>query len=312
MKRWGVGLLACWLLAAVPAARADDADYTRTEDVIYGRKFGMALTMDVLAPKKNANGAGVIMVVSGGYFSAKEAINPLVALDLLRRGYTVFAVLHGSQPKFTVPEIIADVNRAVRFIRYHAKDYQIDPDRLGIAGASAGGHLSLMIGTAGGKGDPKARDPVDRVSSRVQAVACFFPLTDFLNWGEKGKEMLGPKPHAKPYRPAFDHHELDKEMNLFVPVTDEKKLRDIARETSPITHVTADSAPTLIIHGDKDAIVPLQQSEVMVARLKEAGVPAELVVKKGAGHGWLTLPTDDVPKLGEWFDKYLKKPAAPK
>jgi acetyl esterase/lipase len=311
MKRWMVGLLAGWLLAAGTAARADDAEYTRTEDVIYGRKFGMALTMDVLAPKKNANGAGVIMVVSGGYFSAKEAINPLLALDLLRRGYTVFGVLHGSQPKFTVPEIIADVNRAVRFIRHHAKDYQIDPDRLGIAGASAGGHLSLMIGTAGGKGDPKAKDPVDRASSRVQAVACFFPPTDFLNWGEKGKEMLGPKPHAYPYRPAFDHHELDKEMNLSVPITDEKKLRDIARETSPITHVTADSAPTLIIHGDKDAIVPLQQSEVMVAKLKEAGVPAELVVKKGAGHGWLTLP-GDLPTLGEWFDKYLKKAAAPK
>jgi acetyl esterase/lipase len=313
MKRWVVGLLAGWLLlAGTTAWAADEAEYTRTEDVIYGRKFGMALTMDVLAPKKNANGAGVIMVISGGYFSAKEAINPLLALDLLRRGYTVFAVLHGSQPKFTVPEIITDVNRAVRFVRYHARDYQIDPDRLGIAGASAGGHLSLMIGTAGSKGDPKAADPVERVSSRVQAVACFFPPTDFLNWGEKGKEMLGPKAHRKPFRPAFDHHELDKETNVSVPVTDEKKLRAIARETSPITHVTAESAPTLIIHGDKDDLVPLQQGESMVAKLKEAGVPAELVVKKGVGHGWLTLLVDDVPKLGEWFDKYLKKPAAPK
>ena len=82
------------------------------------------------------------------------------------------------------------MNRAVRFIRYHAKDYTIDPDRIGITGGSAGGHLSLMQGTAGDAGDPKAKDPVDRTSSRVQAVACFFPPTDFLNWGEKGKEML--------------------------------------------------------------------------------------------------------------------------
>jgi acetyl esterase/lipase len=311
MTRWMMVLLAGWLLLGA-VARAEDQAYTRTEDVIYGRKFGMALTLDVFTPKKNANGLGVIMIVSGGYFSAKDKVSPLLCADLLKRGYTVVAVLHGSQPKFTVPEIIGDINRAVRFVRYHAKDYQIDPERLGIGGASAGGHLSLMLGTAGTKGDPKAADPVERVSSRVQAVACFFPPTDFLNWGEKGKEMLGPRPHGKPFRPAFDHHELDTEMNLFVPITDEKKLREIARETSPINHVTADSAPTLIIHGDKDPLVPLQQSESMVAKLKEAGVTAELVIKKGAGHGWLTLPIEDLPRLGEWFDKHLKPTVGPK
>ena len=95
------------------------------------------------------------------------------------------------QPHFTIPDAIADINRAVRFIRYHAKDYKIDPNRIGITGGSAGGHLSLMQGTAGDLGNPKATDAVETMSSRVQAVACFFPPTDFLNYGEPGKDAIG-------------------------------------------------------------------------------------------------------------------------
>ena len=108
--------------------------FDRKVDVVYGRKFGTALTMDVFTPKANANGAAVVWVVSGGWFSAHEAINPGFIAELLNRGYTVFAVVHGSQPRFTIPEIVKDMNRAVRFIRYHAKDYHIDPDRIGITG----------------------------------------------------------------------------------------------------------------------------------------------------------------------------------
>ena len=107
------------------------------------------------------------------------AINPGSIDELLKRGYTVFAVVHGSQPRFTIPEIVKDMNRAVRFIRFHAKDYHIDPDRIGITGGSAGGHLSLMQGTAGDTGDKNAKDPVDQTSSRVQAVGCFFPAHGF-------------------------------------------------------------------------------------------------------------------------------------
>ena len=181
--------LAC--AALVPSLRAaDDPAFTRKEDVIYGRKFGTALTMDVFTPARNANGAAVIFVVSGGWFSAHENVNTGLAAGFAKRGYTVFEVVHGSQPRFTIQDAVADLNLAVRFIRYHAKDYGIDPDRIGITGGSAGGHLSLMQGTAGDAGDPKAKDPVDRVSSRVQAVACFFPPTDFLNWGEPGKDIL--------------------------------------------------------------------------------------------------------------------------
>jgi acetyl esterase/lipase len=291
-------------LADRPAA-ADDPSFDRKEDVIYGRKDGMALTMDVFTPRKDAKGIGVILVVSGGFRSAHEAIQPAFVRPLTDRGYTVFAVVHGSQPRFTVPEIVEDMNRAVRFIRHHAKDHGIDPARLGVCGASAGGHLSLMLGTAGAPGNPDAKDPVDRESSRVQAVACFFPPTDLLNYGKPGHRLIHAIDHGRPYRPAYDYRELDKQTNLWVPIADPVKLERIAREISPVYHVTPDDPPTFIIHGDKDQLVPLQQSELIVEKFKSAGVEAQLTVKKGAGHGWLTIG-QDANLLVDWFDRHLK------
>jgi dipeptidyl aminopeptidase/acylaminoacyl peptidase len=300
-------LLGC--LAVVLAAGAvrgqDITDFVRTRDVIYGRKAGLALTMDVIAPRVKANGLGVIFVVSGGWRSHPGAIRPEMYAPFYQRGYTVFAVVHGTQPKFTVPEIIEDIHRAVRFVRYHAKDYRIDADHLGITGGSAGGHLSLMIGTAGTAGDAKAKDPVERVSSRVQAVACFFPPTDFLNWGKEGA-VLDYKHIDRRFKAAIDFQVLEAEERIFQRVTDEKKIHDLLRAISPIYHASREDAPTLIIHGDKDKLVPLQQSECMVAKLKETGVPAKLIVKKDNGHGWITI-LKDTETLADWFDRYLKK-----
>jgi acetyl esterase/lipase len=299
---------ASWLILLPSMGLAADPSFDRKEDVIYGRKFGTALTMDIFTPKQQAKGIGVIVVISGGFFSSHEAILPALIQPLTSRGYTAFAVVHGSQPRYTIPEIIEDMNRAVRFIRFHAADHGIDPDRIGAAGASAGGHLALMLGTAGGPGDPQAKDPVDRVSSRVQAVACFFPPTDFLNYGKPGNEKIHPMDHDARFRAAFDYRELDKQTMLWVPITDPKRLHEIARDISPISHVSKDDPPTLIIHGDKDPLVPLQQSERIVDELKKAGVKTKLIVKKGAAHGWLGLDKD-LLQLADWFDEHLKKAA---
>jgi acetyl esterase/lipase len=161
--------------------------YDRKEDVIYGRKDGMALTLDVISPKEKKNGVGVVLMMSGGWFSAHEMIAPQTIDgfmgELLQRGYTIFPVVHGSQPRYTIPDAVSDVNRAVRFIKFHAKEYGIDPNRIGVYGGSAGGHLSLMMGAAPLPEDAKSADPVNRVSSKVAAVAAFFPPTDFLNYG---------------------------------------------------------------------------------------------------------------------------------
>src|SRR4029077_8359061 len=99
-----------------------------------------------------------------------------------------------------------------------------------------------------------------------------------------------------PFRAPFDFHEWDKTTSTFVRITDEKRILEIARAISPLYHVTADTPPTLIIHGDADTLVPIQQSRMMIAKLKEAQVPAELVVKPGAGHGWPKLE-EDIPTL---------------
>lgn len=305
LSRWLFSLVAVAAFAGLAAAQADPS-YTRTEDVIYGRKSGLALTMDVFAPadKAKANGRGIIWCVSGGWVSGKPGGIGL-GQELVARGYTVFAVVHGSQPKFTIPEILEDMNRAVRFIKYNAKRYHVDPDKLGIAGASAGGHLSLMQGTAFKPGDPKAVDPVNRESSRVAAVACFFPPTDFLNYGKEGEQAIGNGTLAG-YKAPFDFREFDRKTNSFVPVTDETKRQEIAKAISPVYHVTKDSAPALIIHGDADKLVPIQQAELIIAKFKEAGVPCELVVKKGAAHGWGGIEKD-VKTLADWFDQQLGK-----
>jgi acetyl esterase/lipase len=309
MKRqlWLVLASLCSVVGSMVAtgAFAADESFTRTEDVIYGRKFGTALTLDVFTPKENANGAAIVWVVSGGWFSSHEAINAGAVSEFLNRGYTVFAVVHGSQPKYTIPEVLEDMHRAIRFIRSRAEQHKIDPERIGITGASAGGHLSLMQGMAGTLGKPDAKDPVDRQSSRVQAVACFFPPTDFLNYGKPGENAIG-RGVLKNFRAPFDFHEFDNTVKAFVPITDEERILTIGRAISPVNHISADDPPTLIIHGDADLLVPIQQAELVIDKLKEAKVPCDLVVKKGAAHGWGGLDQDR-KLFADWFDKYLAK-----
>lgn len=281
---------------SAPAWSQAGADVKRTEDVVYGRKSGMALTMDVFQPKE-PNGAGIILVVSGGWVSDHGWLDGMLKgfLDpMLQRGYTVFGVCHGCQPKFHVPEIIQDMNRAVRFIRHHAGKHGVDPNRLGIMGASAGGHLSLVMGTSGGKGNEKAADPIDRESSAVQCVACFFPPTDFLNYGKPGEDAVGVGT-LRAFRPAF---------GLKGDTPEERQ--QLGKQISPIYHISEKTVPTMIVHGDADTLVPIQQAEIFVKRCEELKVPARLIRRPGKGHGfWPEMPTD-LALMADWFDQHLR------
>ena len=306
-----------WLLMTVflstsASVSAGEPAYSRVE-VIYGRAFGTALTMDAFVPKKDANGAAIVFAVSEGWYSDHDKITPNVPVyvePFVAKGYAVFAVCHGSNPKFALPEMIGHLNRAVRFLRHHAAEYGVDPGRIGATGDSAGAHLALMLGCAGRDGDPDAPDPVDRQSSRVQAVVSYFAPTDFLNWGVAGKAMLGDHPSV-PVQGAFDFHRLDPATQALRLVTDAKERAAIGRAVSPITHVARGNAPTLLVHGDKDELIPLQQAEVMAAKLKAAGVPSELIVMPGGGHDEALVKAHG-PQALAWFDKYLaKRPAAP-
>ena len=287
--------LTLWLIVLAGASGAFAQEFTRERDVVYGRKLGMALTMDVLKPAK-PSGIGVIFLVSGGFKSGMELVESerfgsVVLKPFLDRGQTVFAVSHSAQPKFNVSEIVPDIHRAVRFIRTHARDYSVDPERLGIMGTSSGGLLALTIATGGKLGDPAAKDPVDRASSRVQAAACFCPGSDLVNYGD-GKSVIDRDPIKSAAMFGVQDKPADEQIKLL-------------RSMSPVTSVSKDTPPILIIHGDADEAVPYEQTERFIAKLAEHQVPHQLITRENAGHKWPDMSKDDVLRA-EWFDKYLQ------
>ena len=286
-------LSGCLLLLVLASAQAQtNVDFTHIEDVIYGRKFGTALTLDVFQPRP-ANGAAIILLISGGWFSSHDNIKPQRFQPFLERGYTVFAVVHGSQPKFVVTEIVQDIHRAIRFVRHNAAKYGVDPNRFGLIGSSAGGHLSLTIGTQGGPGDGAAKDPVDRETSAVHCVACFFPAADFLNYSKPGEDAVGVG-RMERFKPGFG------------PRCETPEGRQaLGREISPIYFVHSNMPPILIIHGDADKLVPIYQSQMFVKRCREVGSAAKLEVREGKGHGWPDL-AKDLEVCADWFDDHLR------
>ncbi len=284
------------LLALATASFAESPSlvgYKRTEDVIYHRKFGTALTMDVFEPEKK-NGAAVLFMVSGGFVSSHDGISAKTYHPFLERGYTVFAIVHACQPKFQIPDITQDIHRAVRFVRHNAARWGIETNKFGITGGSAGGHLSITMGTQGKAGSATAKDPIDRASSAVQAVACFFPPTDFLNWGEPGDNQVGIGKVGTQFKGAFGTRSETAESRI-----------ELGKEISPINFVAASMAPTLIIHGDSDKLVPLYQAEIFEKKCKEVGAPFKLIVKPGADHGWAGMEKD-IAVFADWFDEHLR------
>jgi acetyl esterase/lipase len=197
----------------------------------------------------------------------------------------MFIVRHGSAPKYTVPEAVQDVRRAVRFVRMKAKDYGVDADRLGVFGGSAGGHLSLMLATTGDDGNKDAKDEVLKHGSRVAAVVALYPPTYVANWDKQSDEI---KKHA----------------GLRPPLSFDEKLTP---EISPRLKATAKSAPSLMIHGDKDTLVPIEHSQKMIEALEKVKVPCKLATVEGAGHSFDQKQNATVvgPEMLGWFDKYL-------
>lgn len=291
MNRRSLLLSAAAAALARPAA-AQNLVFERERDIIYRKKLGVACTLDVLRPARQ-NGIGVLWMVSGGWMSSHEAINPGMMREFLNKGQTVFTIVHGTQPKFTMNEILADIDRAVRFVRHNAARWGVDPNRFGISGGSAGGHLSLMQGALGGPGRADSPDPVERESSSVQAVACFYPPTDMLNYGGEGKSAW--EKISRFLKPVFGAEAED-------PANWER----LGRQASPVHLATESMPPTLIIHGDKDELVPLQQAEAMIRRLEELKVPNKLIVKPGLAHGWPDQAAD-VASLAGWFETHLTK-----
>jgi len=288
-------------------ANAQDSSYYSQAEIIYGRKDGMALTMLKLTPRKDAKGKAIISVVSGNWVSGITMLNSFTrrAGIYTRNGYTMFLVMHGSQPRYSIPDEMEDIKRAVRFIRHHASEYGIDSMHIGITGSSSGGHLSLMTALSDDKPPVYIRDAADRVSAKIQAAAVYFPPVDFLNWGGKSASTRQELLRKARVTAAFDFKKINDTTGVYDRITDEEQIKKIAFDIAPINQVTSNDPPVIIAHGDADPIVPLQQSESLIKALKEAGVPNELIIKPGGSHGWNNSEEQDL-KFIAWFDKYLK------
>jgi len=260
----------------------------RVQDLIYHKEGGVAFTMDEFKPAK-PNGIAVLWLISGGWFSDHKNITPLYAKPFTNAGITVFEVVHGSQPRYKIHEIQRQISRAVRYVRANAATFRIDPNRIGIAGGSAGGHLSLMAAGTGDDGDVKSPDLVERVSSRVQSVVALFPPVDFLNFGGPDRVPIN-QAGLSVFKPAFG---VD-------PADPRETILKYLKEISPIYRVTPAFPPTLLIHGDKDFLVPLEQSQKFDAALSTNNVQRRLIVVHGAGHGGAAfLPY--FKDMAEWF-----------
>lgn len=279
-----IKLLLCFAVAwigigSIPGAAPTDWSQRRTEveievqeDYIYGRKDGMALTFDVVRPAE-PNGIGLCFMVSGGWnsmwFPPKQFVRDSLYQSLLSSGYTLFLIRHGSAPKYKVPEAVDDVRLAIKKIRDNGANFGVDPNKLGAFGGSAGGHLSIMLGTTGVE------------NQRVAAVAAYFPPTNLNGYVDDPK-----------FRQDFPALVFD---------------RSLVDPMSPELQATSDDAPILMIHGDQDTLVPLAHSEKLKVKLDEQKVANQLIVIENAGHAFAGDDKKRAEEaLLEWFDKHLR------
>jgi acetyl esterase/lipase len=287
-------------LITAAAVAGQGPPYEQRKDVVYGEVHGTGLLMDIFTPNGKSNGLAIVDVVSGAWYSDRNKIRDHTIAQLYTiycaRGYVVFAARPGSKTRYTAAEMDQHVKTAIRYAKEHAAEFKIDPDRLGLTGASAGGHLATLAALTPEQGKPDAKNPLDRHDTSVRAVGVFFPPTDFLEW-ENGKTA---------------------DLNVLAPLLflsgaqghSQEELKEAARTVSPFRRVDHPTIPFLLIHGDADKVVPLSQSQKLVAAIKDSGGSAELIIKPGGGHPWPTIP-DEVKVMADWFDRQLSGSPAP-
>jgi acetyl esterase/lipase len=272
-------------LIPTPSPLQIDLTYCTTSD-------GVKLTMDLYQPRKMTAPAPAVLYVHGGGWTGgdkSDGAGLLFKEALVRSGYIMAAINYRLAPKYTFPAQIEDVKCAVRHLRANAAIYNIDPERIGAIGGSAGGHLVSLLGASDKEVGWDSGENSDQ-SSRVQAVVDMFGPSDLKVMQAGSSRRYGLL--------IFNASSLDD---------------PLLQTYSPVTYITPDDPPFLILHGDRDEVVPLEQSQILYDKLEAAGVPVELVVVKNAGHGFRPVDGDIQPSLPElvkmvadFFDKYLK------
>ena len=255
---------------------------------------GKSNTLDLYLPEKSDAPVPLVIWIHGGGWIGGNKDDGGPALRMLGHGYATASINYRLSNEAIFPAQIEDCKAAVRFLRANAKKYNLDPDHFGVWGASAGGHLVALLGTTGDVKELEGSGPNQGVSSRVQAVCDLFGPTDLTKIGAESGSKIVLK-HNSPDSP---------EAKLFGgPIQDK---RELAQKANPIAYITKTAAPFIILHGTEDNLVPPQQSEILDAALKAAGVESTLLIIQGAGHG----PGIDNPERSrqvvEFFDKHLK------
>ena len=301
-KRSVLLALVCAVLLAVIACAEpmfvtvpDDVEMIR--DVEYGKGGTDSLKLDIIRPKKPASTPmPAVVFVHGGGWSKGSKDNPralATSIQLAKKGFFNASIDYRLTDIAPFPAQIEDCKCAIRWLRAHAKEYNIDPSRIGVWGGSAGGHLVALLGTSGGAKDLEGTGGWAKESSRVQAVVDLFGPSDIL----KLSELAALKGGGRAGGPLT--------LLMGGPVDEHK---DLARKASPTTYIDKRDPPFLILHGDRDNLVPVSQSELLYAELKKAGVDATLHIIKGAGHGFIGADQDEANKLTiEFFEKHLGK-----
>jgi acetyl esterase/lipase len=230
----------------------------------------------------------LVWIHGGAWLGGSKERPP--ALRFVEKGYAVASINYRLSQHAIFPAQIEDCKAAIRWLRTNAVKYGYDPNRIGVWGASAGGHLVALLGTTG---DIKEFDvgPNANVSSRVQVVCDFFGPTDFTKMSGFPSTMK----HDAPDSP---------EAKLVGGSVQENK--DKAQRANPITYITKDDPPFLIVHGDKDPLVPHNQSEILLDALKKAGVEVTLYTVKGGGHGGFKDPQVDI-LVAQFFERHLRR-----
>jgi acetyl esterase len=277
------------VICSTPCALLGAARVPSSEGLVYGTADGQPLTMDYYAPSGSGPHPIAIIIHGGGYIggTSKNGSEAYYADFLAPAGYAVFAINYRLAPKYPYPYMVYDVERAIRFLRHNAKQWDADPRSIALVGGSAGGFLSNMVGLLNAPGDPHAADPVVRESASVQAVVTLFAQSSFAT------VPLNANVHAW----------LD-------PLIKEKGEAEALREASPITYVTREAPPFLQILGDKDEYIPFSEATNLDAALRHVGVSSTVIRIPGGMHGtggWYRLPNepDWEVQMTQWLNKTL-------
>jgi acetyl esterase/lipase/sugar lactone lactonase YvrE len=253
----------------------------------YANPDGQHLQLDLARPKEGAGPFPAVLCIHGGGFRAgNREHHDRLCIKLAERGYVAVTVTYRLAPKYPFPAAVHDVKAAVRWLRAHAGDYRIDPERIGVTGDSAGGHLAQFLGVTGGVPEFDGQQNPGP-SSKVACVVNVYGPSDFT-------KSYGKSVDAAQVLPLFLGGNLEQARQRHVLA-------------SPLSWVSPDAAPTLCIHGTKDPYVAYEQATWLVDRLRAAGVEAELLTLEGAGHGFRG---EDARRAEEamfaFFDKHLK------